>query len=181
MLNPATQQPESFSVNAGETSSLGFELSGVYQPDLFNDQIYANFNLTYNQTELEDGFGNNPAGSRLGDSPEWLFTGGVTYEPTEWFVANISTKYTGERFADFQETALSPGNVMESYFLWSGYVDIGGPNGFGLPENVSLRFNLDNILDEETLPFADTRTNGSNAFFRPLNPRTFQATLTAVF
>ncbi|MEO1360839.1 MAG: TonB-dependent receptor [Pseudomonadota bacterium] len=181
VLNPATEQPETFSVNAGETSSVGFELSGVYQPDYFDDQVYANFNLTYNHTELEDGFGSNPAGSRLADGPEWIFTGGVTYEPTDWLVANLSTKYTGERFADFKEAAASPGNVMESYFLWSGYVDIGGSNDFGLPENVSLRFNIDNILDEETLAFTFTSSSGGNAFFRPLNPRTFQATLTAVF
>ena len=181
VLNPATQQPESFSVNAGETSAYGVELSGVYQPDFFNDQVYANFNLTYNQTELEDGFGTNPAGSQLADSPEWIFTGGITYEPTEWLVANLSTKYTGERYADFKEASVSPGNVMESYFLWSGYVDIGGPNNFGLPENISLRFNIDNILDEETLAFTFTSSSGGNAFFRPLNPRTFQATLTARF
>lgn len=181
VIDPATLQPETFSVNAGETSSVGVELSGLYQPDYFNDQVYARFNLTYNHTELEDGFGSNPAGSRLADSPEWIFTGGITYEPTEWLVANLSTKYTGERFADFKEAADSSGNVMESYFLWSGYVDIGGPNDFGLPDNVSLRFNIDNILDEETLAFTFTQAAGRNAFFRPLNPRTFQATLTAVF
>ena len=181
VTNPATMQPETFSVNAGETSAYGIELSGVYQPDFFNDQVYANFNLTYNQTELEDGFGNNPAGGRLADSPEWLFTGGVTYEPTDWMVANISTKYTGERFADFQEAATSPGNVMEAYYLWSAYLDLGGPNDFGIPENVSLRFNVDNIFDEETLAFTFTSSSGGNAFFRPLNPRTFQATLTVKF
>ena len=181
MTTPATLQPETFSVNAGETSAYGIELSGVYQPDYFNDQLYANFNLTYNQTELEDGFGTNPAGSQLADSPEWLFTGGITYEPTDWLVANLSTKYTGERFADFKEASVSPGNVMESYYLWSAYLDLGGPNEYGIPENVSLRFNVDNILDEETLAFTFTSSSGGNAFFRPLNPRTFQATLTVKF
>ncbi len=181
VINPATGQPESFSVNVGKTTATGFELSGVYQPDVFQDQLYANFNLTYNKSELEDGFGGNPAGSQLADSPEWLFTGGLTYEPTEWLVANISTKYTGERYADFREAADSPGNLMEDYFLWSAYLDLGGPNTFGLPENVSLRFNVDNIFDEDTLAFTFTTTGGGNAFFRPLNPRTFQATLTARF
>ncbi|MEM6626480.1 MAG: TonB-dependent receptor [Pseudomonadota bacterium] len=181
VLNPATNQPETFSVNAGETTAYGFELSGVYQPDFFNDQVYADFNLTYNKTELEDGFGPNPAGSQLADAPEWVFTGGVTYEPTEWLVANISTKYTGERFADFQEAATQPGNEMDSYFLWSGYLDLGGPNNFGLPENVSLRFNVDNIFDEDTLAFTFTTAGNGNAFYRPLNPRTFQATATVQF
>ena len=181
VLNPATGQPETFSVNAGETTAYGFELSGVYQPDFFNDQVYANFNLTYNKSELQDGFGVNEAGNTLADSPEWLFTGGITYEPTEWLVANISTKYTGERFADFAEAEFQPGNEMEDYFLWSGYIDIGGPNNFGLPENVSLRLNVDNIFDEDVLAFTFTTSGTGNAFFRPLNPRTVQATLTAQF
>ncbi len=181
VINPATGQPESFSVNAGETTAYGVELSGVYQPERFNDQLYANFNLTYNKTELQDAFLGNPEGAALADSPEWLFTGGVTYEPTEWAIANISTKYTGERYADFREAADSPGNLMEDYFLWSAYLDLGGPNPFGLPENVSLRFNVDNLFDEDTLAFTFTTAGGGNAFFRPLNPRTFQATLTARF
>jgi len=181
VIDPATLQPEAFFVNAGATTAYGFELSGVWQPQIFNDQLYADVNLTYNHAELDDGFGVNPAGSRLADSPEWLFTGGVTYEPTEWLVANISAKYTGERYADFAEGAFQPGNVMESYFLWSGYVDIGGPNNFGLPDNVSLRFNIDNIFDEDTLAFTFTTTGTGNAFYRPLNPRTAQATLTVQF
>lgn len=197
--NPATGQPESFSVNAGETTAYGIELSGVYQPNFFNDQVYANFNLTYNKSELEDGFGAiqlddglplNEPGSQLADSPEWIFTGGITFEPTDWLVANISTKYTGERFADFKEAApvlingelvSRDGNNMEDYFLWSGYVDIGGPNDFGLPENVSLRLNVDNILDEDVLAFTFTTSGTGNAFYRPLNPRTVQLTLTATF
>lgn len=186
VLNPATEQPETFSVNAGETTAYGFELSGVYQPDIFNDQIYANFNLTYNKSELQDGFGAiqadgkplNEAGNVLADSPEWLFTGGITWEPTEWLVANVSTKYTGERYADFANTEK---NEMEDYFLWSAYVDLGGPNNFGIPENVSLRLNVDNLLDEDVLAFTFTTSGSGNAFFRPLNPRTVQATLTATF
>lgn len=181
VINPATEQPESFFINAGETTAYGFELSGVYQPDFFDDQVYFTGNLTYNKAELQDEFSGNPSGSRLADSPEWLFTGGVTWEPTEWFVANLSGKFTGERFADFREASSQPGNRMEEYWLLSAYADIGGPNNFGLPENVNVRFNIDNLLDEDTLAFTFTTAGGGNAFFRPLNPRTFQATLTATF
>ncbi|MCG8442344.1 MAG: TonB-dependent receptor, partial [Caulobacterales bacterium] len=181
VFNPATEQPETFSINAGETTAIGFELSGFYQPPILNDQVYANFNLTYNKTELQDGFGVNEAGNALADSPEWLFTGGITYEPTEWFVGNISTKYTGERFADFSEGAFQPGNVMESYFLWSLYADLGGPNPFGAPDNVSVRLNVDNLFDEDTLAFTFTTAGTGNAFFRPLSPRTVSLTLTAAF
>lgn len=181
VIDPATLQPEAFYVNAGGTKAYGVELSGVWQPEFFNNQLYADANLTYNHTELEDGFGVNPAGSMLADSPEWLFTGGITWEPTEWLVGNISTKYTGERYADFAEGAFQADNVMEGYFLWSGYVDLGGPNNFGLPENISLRFNIDNIFDEDTLAFTSTTTGTGAAFYRPLNPRTAQVTLTARF
>ena len=166
VINPATEQPEAFYINAGKTESYGFELSGVYQPAFLGEKVYFDGNLTYNHAEDESGF-------ILADSPEWLVTGGVTYEPTEWLVANISGKYTGKRFADYTESY-----EMDSYAVLSGYLDLGGPNDFGIPENVSLRFNVDNLLDEE-VPTAFVFAG--SAFFRPLNPRTFQATLTVRF
>lgn len=97
----------------------------------------------------------------------------MTYEPSEWFVANLSGKYTGERFSTFSE-----GSPVDSFTVFDGYVDIGGPNDFGLPENISLRLNVNNIFDERVetqFIFAGA------AFYRPLNPRTVQATLTARF
>lgn len=173
VINPATGQPEAYYINAGETEAYGFELSGVYQPDLFSDMVYFDGNLTYNHTESKDDFPGGSAGSVLADSPEWLFTGGVTVEPTEWAVANLSAKYTGTRYADYTESY-----EMEDYTVFSAYLDLGGPNDFGIPENLSLRFNLDNVFDEE-VPTAFVYAG--SAFFRPLSPRTFQMTLTARF
>ncbi|MFV8818167.1 TonB-dependent receptor [Haliea sp. E17] len=170
VLNPATQQPETFYVNAGETTAWGVELSGVFQPEIFNNKLYMNANLSYNQAELEDGFDNNPAGSQIADSPEWLFTGGVTWEPTEWLVANLSVKYTGERYADYAEQY-----QMEDYTVYSAYVDVSG-SLLGL-DMASLRFNVDNLTDEEVLSFV----YAGSPYFRPLSPRTFQATLTLDF
>ncbi|MAN74566.1 MAG: TonB-dependent receptor [Henriciella sp.] len=166
VINPATGQPEAFYINGGETTAYGVELSGVYQPDVFNDQLYFTGNLTYNKSEDEDGF-------TLADSPEWLVTGGLTYEPTTWLIANISGKHTSERYATFTETG-----EMEAFTVFDGYLDIGGPNDFGLPENVGLRLNVSNIFDEE-VPTAFVFAG--SAFYRPLNPRTFQATLTVHF
>ncbi|MAK59633.1 MAG: TonB-dependent receptor [Ponticaulis sp.] len=166
VINPATGQPESAAFNGGSVDSVGVELSGVYQPDVFEDKVYINGNVTYNKTEDANGF-------TLADSPEWLITGGVTYEPTEWLVANLSGKYTGERYSTFVETA-----EVEAFTVFDGYVDLGGPNGFGVPENISLRFNLNNVFDER-VPTAFMFAG--SAFYRPLNPRTFQATLTARF
>ncbi len=170
VINPATGQPEAAYVNGGETEAYGVELSGVYQPEMFESQVYFDANLTYNHAELVDGFGSNPAGSLLADSPEWLFTGGVTYEPTSWMVANMSVKYTGKRYADYAESV-----EMDDYTVVSAYLDLGGENPFGIPENISLRFNVDNLFDEEALSFVFA----GSAFYRPLNVRTFQATLSA--
>ena len=183
VLNPATEQNETFHVNAGSTTAYGLEFSGVYQPAFLNDMLYANANVTWNVAELDgdipgpviDGSPLNKAGNRLADSPEWIVTGGLTFEPTTWFVANLSAKYTDERFTNFGNT-----ETLEAYTVVSGYMDIGGENDFGAPENISLRFNIDNIFDEETLPFTFT-TTGTRGFVRPLNPRTFSATLTATF
>lgn len=180
VINPATAQPEAYYTSAGKTEAYGFELSGVYKPDALGGKLYFDGNLTYNHSELKDDTDTNfdgvidyLSGTILPDSPEWLATGGVTYEPTEWLVANVSGKYTGKRYAQFNE-----GYEMEAFTVLSGYLDLGGPNDFGIPENVSLRFNVDNLLDEE-VPTAFVFAG--SAFFRPLNPRTFQATLTVRF
>lgn len=170
--NPATGQPESFYINGGASESYGIEFSGVYQPEIFNHQLYFSANLAYNRSELVDGFGSNPAGSVLADSPEWLFTGGVTYEPSDWLVANISGKYTGKRYTDYAETF-----ELESYWVFSAYLDVGGSNDLGIPENLNLRINVDNLLNEEVLSFAFI----GSPFYRPLNPRTVQATLSYAF
>lgn len=172
VLNPATGQPETFYVNAGASKAYGIEFSGVFQPEMFNRELYFNANVSYKKATLVDGFGSNPAGSQLPDSPEWLATGGVTYEPTEWLVANFSAKYTDTRYTDFNETY-----ELKSYLVAQAYVDIGGPNSFGMPENMRLRFNVDNVFDKQVMSFGFT----GSSFGRPLSPRTFQATLTVDF
>nr|WP_115720568.1 TonB-dependent receptor [Gallaecimonas mangrovi] len=172
VLNPATDQPESFYVNAGDSEAYGVELSGVWQPAIFKKKLYFNSNVTFNHATLKDGFDDNPAGSRLADSPLWLFNGGVTWEPSDWLVAHFSAKYTGSRYGDYAEDYKTA-----AYWTTSAYVDIGGPNNFGLPENVSIRFNLDNVFNTKAMAYI---YSGSN-YVRPLSPRTFQATLTVHF
>ena len=172
VLNPATGQPETFYVNAGASKAYGIEFSGVFQPEMFDRELYFNANVSYKKATLVDGFGSNPAGSQLPDSPEWLATGGVTYEPTAWLVANFSAKYTDTRYTDFNETY-----ELKSYLVAQAYVDIGGPNSFGIPENMRLRFNVDNVFDKQVMSFGFT----GSSFGRPLSPRTFQATLTVDF
>jgi iron complex outermembrane receptor protein len=172
VLNPATGQPETFYINGGASEAYGVELSGVYQPEAFNKELYFNANASFKKATLVDGFDGNPAGSQLADSPEWLITAGMTYEPTEWLVANLSAKYTDTRYTDYNET-----NELESYLVVSGYIDIGGANNFGMPENISIRLNVDNLLDEHVMSFGYT----NSTYGRPLSPRTFQASITVDF
>ncbi|WP_295800168.1 TonB-dependent receptor [uncultured Microbulbifer sp.] len=170
VLNPATGEPEAFYTNAGETTAWGMELSGVYMPAVFDQALYFNANLSYNHAELKDGFGSNPAGSVLADSPEWLLTGGVTWEPSDWMVANFSVKYTGKRYADYAEIF-----EMDDYIVASAYVDFSG-DSFGFA-NTSLRLNLDNVFDKQVMSFV----YAGSPYYRPLSPRTFQGTLTYSF
>lgn len=172
VFNPATEQPEAFYINGGGSKAYGLELSGVVQPEIFNKQLYFNGSFSYNKATLADGFGTNPKGSREADSPLWLASTGITYEPTSWLVANISAKYTGTRYNDYAESI-----KLDSYTVVSSYLDIGGANNFGLPENVSLRFNIDNLFDKKVLSYVSA---GSTSF-RPLSPRTFQASVTVAF
>ncbi|WGL15218.1 TonB-dependent receptor [Microbulbifer bruguierae] len=170
VLNPATGEPEAFYTNVGETTAWGVELSGVYMPAVFKDSVYFNANVSYNSAELSDGFGNNPAGSKLADSPEWLLTGGVTWEPTDWAVANFSLKYTGKRYADYAEMF-----EMDDYTVASAYVDFSG-EAIGL-NNANLRLNLDNVFDTQVMSFV----YAGSPYYRPLSPRTFQGTVTYSF
>ena len=169
VFNPATEQPEAAFVNGGASTAYGIEVSGVYQPAIFNNQLYFNGDLSYKVAELDDGFGNNPSGSQLADSPEFIGNIGITWEPSNWFVANLTAQYTGKRYTDFAEQI-----ELEEYTLVSAYLDFGGPNDFGIPENLRFRINIDNLLDEQTLPFGFT----GSRFLRPLNPRTILGTLT---
>ena len=176
VLNPATGQPESYATNVGETTAYGVELTGVWQPEFFDDRVYFNANVTYNKSEFQDDLGTLPiAGNTLPDSPEWLVVAGATVEPTDWVVANLSMKYTGERYADYINT-----QEMEAYTVWSGYVDLGDGFGAGPLSNIKVRANVDNIFDEDVLAFTFTTVSGT-AFYRPLNPRTFQISITGEF
>ena len=171
---------ETFYQNVGGVKALGVEFTANWKPEFLGDYTYINSNITYNTTEFENNYTTSSgtvqiAGNRLPDSPEWLFIAGVTVEPTSWLVANISGKYTGERYSNFVNT-----EVMESYTVWNAYIDIGEGNGEGPLKNLRARINVDNIFDKDVLAFTFTTTTG-NATFRPLSPRTVQISLTADF
>ena len=144
----------------------------MVQPEVFDNRFYINADLSWKMARLDDGFASNPPGSQLADSPELLGNIGLTWEPSNWFVANIGVQYTATRYTDFAQQI-----ELEAYTLATAYVDIGGPNDLGIPENLRFRINIDNLLDEKTLPFGFT----GSTFLRPLNPRTILGTVTIEF
>ena len=167
---------ESFAQNVGEVEAYGIEFTGNYKPSFLNDYAYLTSNVTYNVAEFQDDFNDlGLPGNSLPDAPQWLATVGVTVEPTPWAVANITARYTGERFADFINT-----QTMEAYTVFDAYLDLGDIGGVGPIENIRARMNVTNFTDEDTLSFTFTTVSGT-AFYRPLAPRTFQFTLTGEF
>lgn len=173
---------ETIGQNIGGVEAYGFEFIGNWKPEFLNDVGYFTTNLTYNISEFQNEIlssGGDPVGiqgQNLPDSPETMATLGFTLEPTDWIVANMSARYTGKRYADFINT-----QPMDSYTVVDAYVDIGGPGtGFGALDNVSIRLNVTNLFDEDILSFTFGTISGT-AFYRPLSPRTVQASITAVF
>lgn len=171
---------ETFFQNVGGVDALGVEFTANWKPAFLGDHVYINSNITYNNAEFQDNYTTAAgevtiAGNNMPDSPEWLIIAGVTVEPTSWLVANLSGKYTGERFSNFVNT-----EKMEAYTVWNAYADIGGSDDFGPLKNIRARVNIDNIFDKDVLAFTFTATTGL-ATFRPLNPRTLQVSLTADF
>ena len=176
---------ESYFQNVGGVESYGLELTGQWKPEFLSGKAYFSGNLTYNETEFQDDYQVYDAssadqlrtvaisGNELPDSPNLLVTLGFTYEPFPWLVANLTGRYVGERYSNFVNT-----EEMESYTVWNAYVDLGDGAGFGPFNNVKARVNVDNVFDEDVLAFTFTSTE-SNAFFRPLNPRTVQVSITA--
>jgi len=166
-------------------------LTGAWRPGLFDDQIYFNGNLTWNQSTFQDdvaNYANTPAvtgcasatilclsGKTLVDSPEWVISAGATWEPTDWIVANVSAKYQSSRFTTFVNNDEVPG-----YTVVSAYIDFGTGDGDGPLGMLKARLNVENVFDEDELAFISGSVTGTPSF-RPLSPRTVSVTLTADF
>ncbi len=173
---------ETIAQNVGSVEAYGIEFTGNWKPEFFQDYAYITANLTHNVATFKNDInssGGTPLGimgNQLPDSPKWLATVGLTVEPTDWIVANISARYTGERFADFINT-----QVMESYTVVDAYVEVGsGVEEIGPLKNLKVRLNVTNLFDTDTLSFTFGTINGT-AFYRPLSPRTVQLTIGAEF
>ncbi|MBP9233810.1 MAG: TonB-dependent receptor [Hyphomonadaceae bacterium] len=180
---------ETFPQNVGGVESYGIEFTGAWKPAIFNDQLYFNGNVTYNNTTFQNDIPNFLApltgqtarrpllisGKTLTDSPEWIVSLGATWEPTSWLVANLSAKYQSDRYSNFTNT-----EEISDYTIVSGYVDLGEGDGVGPLGHFKVRANVDNIFDEDVLAFITPSINGL-ASFRPQSPRTFSISLTGDF
>jgi iron complex outermembrane receptor protein len=172
---------ETFFQNVGRVRAYGVEFAGTYKPTFLNGLAYANLNVTYNNAKFRD---NIPAATPiliadkyLPDSAKWIVNGGLTVEPASWLVANISGKYTSRRWSTFTNT---PGSSVPGYAVFSAYVDIGDGITVGPVKGVRARFNVDNLFDKDVLSYVSSAVQGDGAF-RPLSPRTFQATVSVEF
>jgi hypothetical protein len=143
--------------------AYGAELSGTYKPGFLHGLAYFNLNATYNHARALDNVMNGTAilyatqGKVLPDSATWLVNGGVTVEPASWLVANFSGKYTSGRWSTLDNT---PGSNVPAFTVWNAYVDLGDGWHLGPLKTVKARFNIDNLLDKNTLAFISTTATG---------------------
>jgi len=178
---------ESFFQNVGGVKASGAEFSGQWKPELLGGKIYFNANVSYNKSKFEDDVLNYrasataapitlaTAGKVVPDFPEWLFQGGVTVEPTDGLVFNLSARHIDDRFTNFVNTESTKG-----YTLWNAYLDIGDGFAAGPFKQVKTRVNIDNIFDKDYLGTISSTVN-TPATFRPGSHRTIQFTLSADF
>ncbi|MDO8378091.1 MAG: TonB-dependent receptor [Phenylobacterium sp.] len=173
---PGSSTTETFYQNVGAVKAHGAEFSGQWKPELLGGKVYFNSNLSYNIAEFQDNFATFAiAGKRVPDFPEWLWTGGITIEPVEGAVFNLSARHISSRFTNFVNSEKTDG-----YTIYNAYLDLGDGFGAGPFEQIKARVNVDNILDEDYLGTVNTTTNTA-ASFRPGPRRTIQFTLSAEF
>jgi len=173
---PGSSTTETFYQNVGAVKAHGAEFSGQWKPEFLGGKVYFNSNLSYNIAEFQDNFATFAiAGKRVPDFPEWLWTGGITIEPVEGAVINVSARHISSRFTNFVNSEETDG-----YTIYNAYLDLGDGFGAGPFEQIKARVNVDNILDEDYLGTVSTTTN-TPATFRPGPRRTIQFTLSAEF
>jgi len=175
-LVPGSTTTETFYQNVGGVKASGAEFSGQWKPELLGGKVYFNGNLSYNKAEFEDNFSTFLiAGKSVPDFPEYLFQGGVTFEPTDGAVVNVSARHITDRFTNFVNS-----EVTKGYTIWNAYLDLGDGFGAGPFKQIKARVNIDNLFDVKYLGTIGTTTN-TPATFRPGSHRTIQVSFSADF
>ncbi|PTQ10000.1 TonB-dependent receptor [Sphingomonas oleivorans] len=169
---PGSTTTETFYQNVGGVKSYGAELSGVLKPRILDGAVYFNANATYNIAKFQDNYSTFAIkGKRVPDNAKWLVQAGMTVEPADWIVANVSARYLSSRYSNFVNS-----EKIGDYVIANAYVDIGDGLSFGPLKSVKLRFNVDNIFNKDYLGTISTTTN-SPATYRPGPDRTFQISI----
>jgi iron complex outermembrane receptor protein len=136
----------------------------------------ANFTNTISSTRCASSTILCLSGKTLPDSPEWVISGGVTWEPTDWIVANISAKYQSDRYSNFVNTEEIP-----DYTTLAAYVDFGTGDGDGSAGPVQGARKHRQPASTKTSWPSSVRRSLRRASFRPLNPRTVSVSVSADF
>lgn len=178
---------ETFYQNVGAVKAKGVEFSGQWKPELFAGKAYFNANVSYNSAKFQDDVLNYRAsttaapatlaiaGKKVPDFPDWVFQGGVTVEPFDGLLMNVSARHLESRFTNFVNN-----EKVGGYTIVNAYVDIGDGFSAGPFSQVKARVNVDNLFDKDYLGTINTTVN-TPASFRPAPPRTVQFTITADF
>lgn len=178
---------ETFFQNVGAVKAKGVEFSGQWKPEVFAGKAYFNANVSYNDAKFQDDVLNYRAsataaattlaiaGKKVPDFPDWVFTTGVTVEPFDGLLVNVSARHLESRFTNFINS-----EKVGGYTIVNAYVDIGDGFAAGPFSQVKARVNVDNIFDKDYLGTISTTVN-TPASFRPAPPRTIQFTISADF
>ena len=178
---------ETYYQNVGAVKAKGVELSGQWKPEIFAGKAYLNANVSYNSAKFQDDVLNyrasttaspvtlSIAGKKVPDFPDWVFTTGVTVEPFDGLLFNVSARHLESRFTNFVNS-----EKVDGYTIVNAYVDIGDGFAAGPFSQIKARVNIDNIFDKDYLGTINTTVN-TPASFRPAPPRTIQFTTCADF
>jgi len=178
---------ETFYQNVGAVKAKGVEFSGQWKPEVFAGKAYFNANVSYNSAKFQDDILNyrasttaapitlGIAGKKVPDFPDWVFQGGVTIEPFDGLLMNISARHLESRFTNFVNN-----EKVGGYTIVNAYVDIGDGFSAGPFSQIKARVNVDNLFDKDYLGTINTTVNTA-ASFRPAPPRTIQFTISADF
>lgn len=178
---------ETFYQNVGAVKAKGVEFSGQWKPELFAGKAYFNANVSYNSAKFQDDVVNyrasttaTPAtlaiaGKKVPDFPDWVFTTGVTVEPFDGLLVNVSARHLESRFTNFVNS-----EKVGGYTIVNAYIDIGDGFAAGPFSQIKARVNVDNLFDKDYLGTISTTVNTA-ASFRPAPPRTIQFTISADF
>lgn len=178
---------ETFFQNVGAVKAKGVEFSGQWKPEVFGGRAYFNANLSYNDAKFQDDVLNyrasttaapitlGIAGKKVPDFPDWVVQGGVTLEPFDGLLVNVSARHLESRFTNFVNS-----ESVGGYTIVNAYIDIGDGFAAGPFSQIKARVNIDNLFDKDYLGTISTTVNTA-ASFRPAPPRTIQFTVSADF